>query len=80
MKTETFTLSIPISLLRKAEQLAAQRQTSLAEFITQLLVERLDQEDRYVAAWERNLAALRHGFDLGTNGKIAWRREDLYDR
>lgn len=38
------------------------------------------EEVAYREARERQLAMLREGFDLGTEGRIAWRREDLYTR
>lgn len=78
--TQNVTLVIPKSLLRKAKILAVQKNTSLSSLLTQTLAEIVAREEGYQLARQRNLAILKSGFDLGTNGNISWKREELHER
>lgn len=78
--TQNVTLAIPKDILRKAKILAVQRNTSLSGLLTQTLVEMVSHEEGYEQARQRNLAMLQKGFDLGTQGSITWRREELHER
>ena len=78
--TQNVTLSIPKDILRKAKILAVQKNTSLSGLLTQTLASLVANQEAYDQARERNLAFLDKGFDLGTNGKIPWRREELHER
>ena len=78
--TQNVTLSLPKDILRKAKILAVQKNTSLSGLLTQTLVEIVARQDEYDQARQRNLATLKTGFDLGTQGKITWKREDLHER
>lgn len=77
---QNVTLAIPKSLLRKAKVVAAERQTSLSALLTQLLATLVEQEDQYEQARQRSLALLEQGFELGTQGKIPWSRDELHER
>lgn len=77
---QNVTLAIPKSLLRKAKVVAAERQTSLSALLTQLLATLVEQEDQYEQARQRSLALLEQGFELGTQGKITWSRDELHER
>ncbi len=78
--TQNVTLSIPKDVLRKAKILAVQRNTSLSGLLTQTLAEIVTRQDDYEQARQRNLAILKCGFDLGTQVKITWKREELHER
>jgi len=78
--TQNVTLSIPKSILRKAKILAIQKNTSLSGLLTQTLLELVSRQEAYDQARQRNLVLLKSGFDLGTQGKITWKREDLHER
>jgi hypothetical protein len=78
--TQNVTLAIPKDILRKAKILAVQKNTSLSGLLTQTLVEIVSREEGYEQARQRNLAMLKSGFDLGTQGNITWKREDLHER
>ena len=80
METQNITLAIPKPILRKAKLIAVERQTSLSGLLTQLIADLVAREDQYAIAHKRNLELLEQGFDLGTNGVISWRREDLHER
>lgn len=79
-ETRNVTLAIPKSILRKARILAIQRNTSLSGLLTQTLADLVARQEAYEQARQRNLALLRRGFDLGTQGQSAWTREDLHER
>jgi len=78
--TQNVTLAIPKDILRKAKILAVQKNTSLSGLLTQTLVEIVSREEGYEQARQRNLTMLKSGFDLGTQGNITWKREDLHER
>jgi hypothetical protein len=78
--SQNVTLSIPKNILRKAKILAIQKNTSLSGLLTQTLVDLVEHQEAYEQARQRNLALLEHGLDLGTQGKITWKREALHER
>ena len=78
--TQNVTLAIPRDILRKAKILAVQKNTSLSGLLTQALVDLVAHQEAYEQARRRNLDLLDHGFDLGTQGSISWKREELHER
>ncbi len=78
--TQNITLAIPKDILRKAKILAVQKNTSLSGLLTQTLAELVAREEGYEQARRHNLEMLKSGFDLGTQGSISWKREDLHER
>jgi hypothetical protein len=78
--TQNVTLAIPKDILRKAKILAVQKNTSLSGLLTQTLAELVAREEGYEQARQRNLEMLKSGFDLGTQGKMSWKREGLHER
>ena len=77
--TQNVTLAIPKNVLRKAKILAVQRNTSLSGLLTQTLTDLVAHQEAYEQARLRNLALLKSGFNLGTQGQISWKREDLHE-
>ena len=80
MDKQDITLSLPRSLLRKAEMIAMDQNRSLSELIAELLTELVEREDQYASAERKHLAHLAQDTDLGTNGSISWTRADLHKR
>ena len=80
MDKQNVTLSIPKNILRKAKMQAIEQDTSLSNLLTQTLIDIVEQTDLYEVAKERQLAWLRQGFDMGTQGEISWTREELHER
>ncbi len=78
--TQNVTLAIPKDVLRKAKILAVQKNTSLSGLLTQTLTSLVAQQEAYEQARQRNLALLESGFNLGTQGQITWKREELHER
>lgn len=80
METQNVTLAIPKDILRKAKILAVQKNTSLSGLLTQKLVEAVSQAEDYEQARQRSLETMKHGFDMGLQGNITWKREELHER
>jgi hypothetical protein len=80
MEKQNVTLALPKELLRKAKRVALDRQLSLSGMMIQLLLDAVKQAEEYEQARTRSLERMRKGFELGTQGVISWRREDLYER
>lgn len=78
--TQNVTLAIPKDILRKAKILAVRNNTSLSGLLTQTLVDLVAHQEAYEQARQRNLTLLDRGLDLGTYGKIDWKRDELHDR
>jgi hypothetical protein len=78
--TQNVTLAIPKDILRKAKILAIHRNTSLSGLLSQTLAELVSREEGYEQARRRSREMLKTGFDLGTQGQISWKREDLHER
>ena len=79
-KTQNVTLAIPKDVLRKAKILAVQKNTSLSGLLTQTLADLVAHQKAYEQARQRNLGLLKLGFDLGTQGQVPWKRDDLHER
>jgi hypothetical protein len=78
--TQNVTLAIPKDVLRKAKMLALEKNTSLSRLLTQTLVELVSNKEGYEQARQSSLEMMRKGFNLGTQGVITWKREDLHER
>jgi hypothetical protein len=78
--TQNVTLAIPKNILRKAKILAIQKNTSLSGLLTQTLTDLVAHQEAYEQARQRNLALLKSGLNLGTQGRIPWKREEFHER
>ena len=78
--TQNVTLAIPRNILRKAKILAVQKNTSLSGLLTRTLIDLVEHQENYEQARVRNMEMLKNGFNLGTQGKIGWKREELHER
>ena len=77
---QNITLALPADTLRRLKVLAAERGTSISRMVTETLDEILDRESGYDQAQRRSLATLEHGWNLGTNGRVDWGRDELHER
>jgi len=80
METQNVTFAVPKDILHELKLLATQRKMSLSRFVIGMMAEIVSSQKEYEEAKRRNLALLEKGFDLGTNGKITWTREELHAR
>ncbi|MCP9485495.1 MAG: hypothetical protein MSC30_06520 [Gaiellaceae bacterium MAG52_C11] len=74
------TLALPVDTLQRLRVLAAERGTSISRVLTETLDEILDRDSGYERARKRSLMNLERGWNLGTNGRIDWTRDDLHER
>jgi hypothetical protein len=80
LERQNITLALPKDLIDRAKRAALEHRTSVSGLLTQALTEIVAREDRYASARQRHLAWLEHAADLGTDGQVGWRREELHDR
>lgn len=80
METRNITLSIPKDILSEVKLIALKRETSVSGLLTQMLIDLVRQEDRYLRSQKRELQRLEEGLDLGTDGEVSCTRESLHER
>jgi hypothetical protein len=80
METQNVTLSIPKLLLKQAKIIAASQDKSLSQLLRESLEEKVREEADYSKAQKRQLRLLEKGLDLGTEGQVKTRRDDLHVR
>jgi len=80
METQNITLALPKETLHKVKQLAARQHTSVSRLLANKLEEMLSHQETYDRARSRHRMILEKGYDLGTEEKIAWKREELHER
>ncbi len=80
MDCQNITLSIPKDILRRVKHIAVEKRTSVSGLMTEMLADLIRREDAYVQARERQLAIMKKGYDLGTNGIATWTRDELHER
>jgi len=76
---QNVTLSLPKEALRRAKHISIEQGTSLSGFLTKLLEDAAHREEDYRMAKKRHLHMLRES-NLGTRGRLSWRRGDLHER
>jgi predicted DNA-binding ribbon-helix-helix protein len=75
------TLTLPAKVLEQLERIAARRQISVSQLLTQVLEAIAVQHGAdYAQARARHLAWLERAADLGTRGRVTWSRESMHDR
>jgi hypothetical protein len=80
MDTQNITLAVPKNTLLKFKELAFRRQKSVSGLMVEVMEEMVNREDEYIQARDRQLRKMETGLDLGTYGKIPWKRDDLHER
>jgi hypothetical protein len=88
IETQPVVLDIPKDIVRELEQIAARRQLSVSQLMTEALEvivqHEVQHEDEYKARYEaakrRQLALLDKGLDLGTGGRSPASRDELHER
>lgn len=80
MSKRNLTISLPESLLKKAKSESAREGVSMNSYIREAVEDRLEARSGYRAAKRRQLAGLETGHDLGTRGKVSYKRDELHER
>ena len=80
MARQNITLSIPREVLREVRLMAVEKGSSVSKLLAEYLERMLLDDEEYRAASERIRKRLKRGFDLGSQGRRSWTREELYER
>jgi hypothetical protein len=83
MKAKTHknvTLSLPEPVLRRFRVYAAEHNQSMTGLMTLAIEKLMECDDQYEKAKRRFIDRMHNAPDLGTNGKITWTRDEIYDR
>lgn len=80
MASRNITLSLPEETLQEVKIIAVKQGTSVSSLLTGLLEALVDRETGYRQAEQEFMALAEVGFDLGTGGRVAWSRDELYER
>jgi hypothetical protein len=80
MERQNITLSLPKDLLQKVKIIAVKKNTSLSGLLSDYLARIANEEEAYQIAQTRHRRLLKKGYDLGLEGEIPWKREELHER
>ena len=80
MEKQNVTLSIPKLLLKQAKIIAASQDKSLSQLLRESLEEKVREGVDYSKAQKRQLRLLEKGLDVGTEGRMKTRGDDLHVR
>ena len=80
METQNVTVTLPADILREARHLAVDRGMSLSKFVATVIEEQVSRSRRYDEARQRQSQMMAEAGDRGTNGTIAWSRDELHER
>jgi HSP90 family molecular chaperone len=80
MEKQNITLSLPREILKKGKMLASKKGISLNELVRGLLQVTAENEEGYRTSADRQIKRMKEGLQLGTKGKISWKRDQLYQR
>jgi hypothetical protein len=77
-ETQNLTIALRQSTIRKAEKLAASKETSVSLIVAELIENLVSEDERYEIAKRKAVEYLNRGFSMG--GKIVASREELHER
>ncbi len=80
MKNQSITLFLPKDLLDKVRLLALQRHMSVSDLLEHTLAEMVADEESYASTKARHIARIRDAMDLGSQGTIGCKRDELHVR
>ena len=80
MERKNVTLSLAKLLLKKAKMIATSEDKSLSEFLKESLEKKVREATGYQKAKTRQSKLIKEGIDLGTNGTIIIKREEIHAR
>lgn len=80
METRNATFRLPVELLSRAKQVAAQRNISVNTLVREALTRETSGGKEYQAAMDRQLKLMDAGLELRTEGEEYASRDSLYER
>ncbi len=78
--TTNVTVRIDAALAKEAKIIAAKKGTSLSAMVAEWLSSLTDRSSDYEKARKRHEALMKRGWNMGTNGKATWTRDELHER
>jgi len=78
--TQNLTVALPTALVREAKKVAAKRETSVSALLRSHLEDLVERDRERDKAMERFLTRAAEGWDLGTERRIGWTRDELHER
>ncbi|MCK9463927.1 MAG: CopG family transcriptional regulator [Proteobacteria bacterium] len=80
MGRQNVTISLPVSVLKKAKHLAVEEGSSLSGLLASFVERLVDEAAEKDRAARRIKRRVGEGLDLGTCGSITWTRDDVHER
>lgn len=80
METQNLTLRLPKALLKRAKQVAAERDTTVTGLVIEGLMRVTSSEEAYQAAWQRQKALMQAGHTLRQASEAMPKREAAHER
>ena len=80
MEKRNITISLPMSLLKKAKMLTVKREESLSQLMREALEEKVNEDADYKKARRKHSNLLKIGINLGTKGELDFSREEVHER
>jgi predicted transcriptional regulator len=77
---QNVTFRLPTELVDKFRVFAATERKSMTALAADAIERYMNDQERRRAAAKRFIEQMRKGYDLGTNGKITWTRDELHER
>lgn len=77
---QNVTVALPKDVLRQVKVIAAKRGTSVSAILKEKLESLVREESDYEQARREFMAVVDKGFDLGTQGRASWTRDELHER
>ena len=79
MATRRITLSLPDELIRRAKDVAAERDTSVSALVSELLGDLIGDVPDYATEWAAEERLMAEGIGLRV-GKTTWSRDEVHAR
>jgi hypothetical protein len=80
MERQNVTISLPVSVLKKARHIAVEEGASLSGLLASYVERVVDDAAARERAAKRIRRRLVEGMDLGTGGDLGWSRDDVHER
>jgi hypothetical protein len=74
------TLRLPEQLLQRFRTYAEERNQPMSSLMARAIEQLMEHDEEYEKAKRRAIRRMHNAPDLGTNGKITWTRDELYER
>ena len=80
MEMQNVTLRLPKDVVQQMRHLAVEKGISFSKLVQSYIENMMKREPEYERLKRQFSASLQRGFDLGTEGKASWTRQELHER